>query len=65
MKCPYCGMEMEHGWLQSARVIFFGKEKHRVSFLPNRNDTVIVSETLKGAWGEAEMCPECRKVIIG
>ena len=32
MKCPTCGQEMEEGFVQSAREIFFTIEPHRFWF---------------------------------
>ena len=35
MKCPYCNEEMKKGYIQSARQMFWGEKKHRMSFIPH------------------------------
>lgn len=43
MKCPYCGVEMEKGVIQSARQIFWSYHKNNLIFSPNedKGDVVI------------------------
>lgn len=65
MKCPYCNEEMRRGYIQSARQIFWGKEKHKISFIPNRDGEFNISDgILNGATSEANYCEECKKLII-
>ena len=64
MKCPYCGKEMEAGLLQSARWIFFGKEKHKAFYLPKEGvDRVVAVDRPTGAWTESFYCEDCEMLI--
>lgn len=65
MKCPYCAKEMEVGYLQSARPIFWAKKKKKLIFKPTAEDEFEVSEGfLNGCFAEAYVCPACGKVIL-
>lgn len=46
MNCPKCNNEMVRGFIQSSRRIIRGTKKHRLSFLPDKNncDVRIVSD---------------------
>ena len=43
MKCPTCGQEMEEGFVQSAREIFFTIEPHRFWFKVKKEEEVLLS----------------------
>lgn len=44
MKCPYCGVEMEKGVIQSARQIFWSYHKNNLIFSPNEDkDDVVIA----------------------
>ena len=64
MICPYCGKEMEKGFLQASRCIFFGEKKHKLSFLPGKDDLEVAQGTANGAFAEAYYCDACGKVIV-
>lgn len=65
MKCPFCAKEMEVGYLQSARPIFWAKEKKKLIFKPTKEGEFEVSEGfLNGCFAEAFVCPTCGKVIL-
>lgn len=64
MKCPYCNEEMEKGYIQSARPIFWGEEKHKISFQPNRDKEFTISKGfLTGCTVESYYCINCKKLI--
>lgn len=69
MKCPYCGNEMESGFLTSdARCIAWRRERHE-SGLVSRSDgsagVQLARKTLGTAVVEkAYRCGECRKIVI-
>ena len=43
MKCPTCGQEMEEGFVQSAREIFFAIEPHRFWFKVKKEEVLLSS----------------------
>lgn len=66
MNCPYCNVEMLHGYLQGGGMIW-SEKKHKISLLPNKKEkyafylkTPIVSPN----WIESDCCPQCKKIII-
>ena len=62
-KCPFCDGQMEQGFLQSARQIFFSKKKHKAIFLP-REEEVPVTEDMLSNSCDAVFCTNCRVVIV-
>lgn len=65
MKCPTCGQEMEEGFVQSAREIFFTIEPHRFWFKVKKKEEVLLSSH---NWTRptcvAYLCSNCKKVVI-
>ncbi len=65
MKCPYCYEEMKNGYIQSARPIFWGEEKHKMFFQPHGDEEFNLSKGfLTGCTAESYYCIKCRKLII-
>lgn len=65
MNCPYCNEEMKKGLIQSARPIFWGEKKHKISFkVRGRKEFSISDGFWNGATAEAYHCLKCKKVII-
>lgn len=66
MQCPYCGIDMEKGVIQSVREIFWSHNKKKLIFKPdiNKGDVPIASFGWNGSVGEAYLCRKCEKVII-
>lgn len=64
MTCPYCGREMEQGYIKSSKQIFWGKEKELVM----GEERTMLSQ---GFWDgffhgfsvESFYCPDCKKII--
>lgn len=63
MKCPYCNNEMEQGFVQSARDIFWSKEKHKV-FFNVREGELTIAKGLNGCIRKANCCKICKKIIV-
>lgn len=65
MNCPYCSNEMEQGFVQSSREIFFGKKKHKLFFMVEEfNNEILIARGLGSAIAKAESCTKCKKIII-
>ncbi len=64
MKCPYCNQEMENGFVQSARDIFWGGKKHKLFFKPSNDNEFIIADGWNGCVISAYCCRDCEKIII-
>jgi len=64
MLCPYCGKEMEPGYVQSGRGFYWSREK-KGSGLPSVNDGDIKFQqnVLLSTFLEAHICRACGKLI--
>lgn len=65
MKCPYCGKEMEKGFLKSSHPIHWGEEK-ALGFV--RKDLRLAKVSLEGFFEgyfvESYSCSECKKIVV-
>ena len=65
MKCPYCGKEMEKGYVQSARPVIWSRNKKKLLFTATAADDFTISEGyLNGCFAEAYHCSKCKKIVI-
>lgn len=67
MLCPYCGNEMTPGFIQSQKpMVWNGKMTSFPSSGGLAAGSIELSDTalFKGAYVEAHLCRECRKIII-
>lgn len=67
MQCPYCNKELKKGYIQSARPIFWGEEKHKMSFKPEGDAEFNLSRGtgfFTGCVGEAYCCQKCKRIVI-
>lgn len=65
MKCPFCGNEMEQGYLQSGHIILWTDRRHKVSTKPRGDkDFAIAKNALGGANTVGMNCRKCKKIII-
>jgi hypothetical protein len=65
LQCPYCNKGMKKGYIQSARPIFWGEEKHKLSFKPEGDAEFSLSKgILTGSVGEAYCCQICKRIVI-
>ncbi len=63
MQCPYCNAEMTEGFIQSARGIFFGIKKHKLSFIANDKE-IPLANGWNGSYVKSNHCPNCKKITI-
>lgn len=66
MKCPYCDVEMLHGYLNCGNAIW-SERKHKVSTLPDGKEkyTLHLSVPLMSPHHvESDCCPKCRRIVI-
>ncbi|SHE33593.1 hypothetical protein SAMN02745249_00236 [Atopostipes suicloacalis DSM 15692] len=64
MKCPYCEEEMDKGFVQSARNIFWSTEEKKLVFAPGKSDDIPIASGFNGATKESYFCKNCKKIII-
>ena len=65
MKCPYCGKEMEQGYIKSPQQIFWNKDK---DLGPQGESSIKLSGKFwhgffNGYSVESYYCPDCKKII--
>ncbi len=66
MKCPFCDVEMLHGYLNCGNAIW-SERKHRISTLPDRKERYTMHlevPTLSPNQVESDCCPKCKRLII-
>ena len=64
MTCPYCGKEMEQGYIKSPQQLFWSKEKE----LGIESGSIKLSQRFwngffNGFSVESCYCPDCKKII--
>lgn len=64
MKCPYCGAEMENGYLQCMRRVAWVKEPHKISLLPKQGEVLLENNTFKDCIFTASICKSCKKIVL-
>ena len=65
MKCPWCGKEMDKGFVQSARPVIWSPDKKKLFFSATTSDDFTISKGYwNGCFAEAYHCPKCKKVVI-
>ena len=65
MNCPFCGREMEVGFLQGGRFLLWAVRRHKISLLPREEDVLLAENhwnfvTVKDAY----LCRNCKKVLF-
>lgn len=67
MKCPYCGEEMESGFIKSGRSIYWGKDE-MVDPIYYPNDIKVnkfsLGDLFRGCTVEAYHCSSCKKIVV-
>lgn len=64
MKCPFCGNEMQSGYLQSGRPFVWSEGKKVGPVIRKTGPDVVVSEGFwVGCHARSEYCPDCKKII--
>ena len=66
MRCPFCGRELERGFLQSGRTAFFTTKRRRFLFWPDEQngDVELTQHNWTSPIAPAWICRSCRKVVI-
>ena len=64
MNCPICGKDMEVGYIQSARRVFFTTKKKHVFFVVGKKDIILTDDNLTCPTGPAYNCSYCKKIVI-
>lgn len=66
MKCPFCDVEMVHGYLNCGAAIWSGR-KHKISLLPDGKEQYALqlgTPMLSPNHVESDCCPNCKRIII-
>ena len=64
MNCPYCGKEMEKGFMQSARTVLFTTQKNEGAFTwKGKGDIVLTANNWLNPTCIAYHCKDCKKVV--
>lgn len=68
MKCPYCNLEMDEGYIQCRDGVYWSSKKRTVAaIMPINKDSVKLGEEgnpLSGTAVIAHKCQNCKKIII-
>lgn len=68
MKCPYCGEEMELGYIQCRDGVTWDTKKRMVAVLPSfRSHSIVLGSgggPFSGASVSAYNCEKCKKIVI-
>ncbi len=64
MNCPYCGVEMEQGYLQGVTRVAWVKAPHKVSLLPKAGEILLENNTFKDFLLTAAICKACKKMVV-
>ncbi len=64
MKCPYCGGEMEEGFLQGADRVAWVKKRHKFSLLPKEGEVLLENNMVKDFLFPASICKACKKIVV-
>ncbi len=67
-KCPYCGKEMELGYIQSRDGVYWCVKKRPVAAIPpilqEYIELATSGESFSGGAVEAYNCPDCKKIVV-
>ena len=66
MKCPYCNVEMLHGYLNCGNAIW-SERKHKISTLPDGKEKYALHLSvplMSPPHVESDCCPKCRRIVI-
>ena len=67
-KCPYCGEEMELGYIQCRDGVLWSEKKRIIAALPTLSRSIDLASDEGGVFSgystEAYNCIKCKKIII-
>lgn len=64
MDCPYCGAEMEQGYLQGMNRVAWVKSPHKLSLLPKAGEILLENNSFNAFLLTASICKACQKIIV-
>lgn len=64
MNCPFCGKEMERGFLQTGNKIIWAKKQHSVSLVAKEGEVALGNAIFGGIALDAFICKDCKKVVV-
>ena len=66
MKCPFCDVEMLHGWLNCGGALW-SERKHKLSIMPDGKEKYALYlevPMLSPNQVESDCCPKCKRIIV-
>ncbi|MBQ6807924.1 MAG: hypothetical protein IJP07_02000 [Firmicutes bacterium] len=66
MKCPFCNVEMIHGYLNCGLTLW-SERKHKISLLPDAKEKYALhlgTPLLSPHHVESDCCPKCKRIIL-
>ena len=66
MKCPYCEIEMIHGYLNCGMTLWSTK-KHTLTLVPGTDESYALhlkQAMLSPHHIESDCCPKCKRIIV-
>ena len=63
MNCPYCGKEMESGYLSSRSPVFWSEDVSGLP-IPTQQTDVLLGKALGLLRPRAYLCRVCRTVVV-
>ena len=66
MKCPFCDVEMLHGWLNCGAALW-SERKHKLSIVPDGKEKYALYlevPLLSPNQVESDCCPKCKRIIV-
>lgn len=66
MKCPFCDVEMLHGWLNCGAALW-SERKHKLSIMPDGKEKYALYlevPLLSPNQVESDCCPKCKRIIV-
>lgn len=65
MLCPWCGREMEEGFLQSSRKVIFSEEvKDTLVLALREGDVTLTKHFWSTPRAPARHCARCKRVVV-
>lgn len=63
-KCPFCGAELEKGYVQALHRMAWVKSPHKLSLLPKEGEILLGNHMFKDVILDACICKNCQKIIV-
>lgn len=60
-----CGIKMQSGYLQTARIVAFNKKRHKISLNPECEDDIMIArKAFTGTDFQGFICKECGLILF-